>query len=299
MASLRSVTRSTLALALVFLWLTPTPARAAKRARLGADLEQKLATGSQTIEVIVSGGRGQVDALARKYGLTVKKYLRSGAVLGLNAGQLDALSQDEAIDHLAADASVRATNLTTETIGADQVWAGAGTLPPLSGKGVGVALIDSGIDARHVALAQRVVFTKDFIGGDGSDPFGHGTHVGALIAGVGGSTADTADLTGVAPAARIINLRVLDGTGAGRASDVIEAIDWAIENKSAFNIRVINLSLGAPVVQSYKDDPLCEAVERAVAAGIVVVAAAGNQGASADGARSTAASTRRGTRRAR
>src|SRR5204863_6165709 len=67
------------------------------------------------------------------------------------------------------------------------------------------------------------------------------------------------------------------------ASDVIEAIDWAIEHRGDYNIRVINLSLGAPVLQPYRDDPLCEAVERAVRAGITVVAAAGNFGKLADG----------------
>jgi len=67
------------------------------------------------------------------------------------------------------------------------------------------------------------------------------------------------------------------------ASDVIEAIDWAIDNRRAYNIRVINLSLGAPVLQPYSDDPVCEAVERAVAAGIVVVTAAGNYGVASDG----------------
>ncbi len=118
----------------------------------------------------------------------------------------------------------------------------------------------------------------------GRTSYGHGTHVGALIAGGAGTGADIADYSGVAPAARLINLRVLDAQGAGRASDVIEAIDWAIENRSAYNIRIINLSLGTPVVQSYQDDPLCEAVERAVSAGIVVVAAAGNYGVTKDGA---------------
>jgi serine protease AprX len=87
----------------------------------------------------------------------------------------------------------------------------------------------------------------------------------------------------MAPGAHIVSLRVLGDDGSGVASDVIEAIDWAVENRRAYNIRIINLSLGAPVVQPYRDDPLCEAVQRAVAAGIVVVAAAGNHGRTPDG----------------
>src|SRR5205814_2881981 len=75
-----------------------------------------------------------------------------------------------------------------------------------------------------------------------------------------------------------INLRVLDQNGAGTDSSVIEAIQTAISLKSTYNIRVINLSLGRQVYESYTVDPLCQAVEAAWNAGIVVLAAAGNQG---------------------
>ena len=78
---------------------------------------------------------------------------------------------------------------------------------------------------------------------------------------------------------------------------MIRGIDWVIANRVKFNIRVINLSLGAPVRQSWRDDPLCQAVERAHRAGIVVVAAAGNAGRTADGKRSMAGSRRPATRR--
>ena len=81
---------------------------------------------------------------------------------------------------------------------------------------------------------------------------------------------------GVAAGASLVNLRVLGDDGSGTASSVIEAIDWAIEHRRNTTSGVINLSLGAPVLQPYRDDPLCEAAERAVAAGIVVVAAGGN-----------------------
>ena len=88
---------------------------------------------------------------------------------------------------------------------------------------------------------------------------------------------------GVAPGANIISLKVLDAKGRGVAGDVIEAIDWAIANRTRFNIRVINMSLGGPVTQSWRDDPLCQAVERAYRAGITVVASAGNFGKAEDG----------------
>ena len=115
------------------------------------------------------------------------------------------------------------------------------------------------------------------------DRYGHGTHVAATIAGAPGQTADTSDYRGVAYRASIVNLRALGDDGSGTASNVIEAIDWAVDHRKQYNIRVINLSLGAPVLQPYRDDPLCEAVERAYRAGIIVVAAAGNFGATVDG----------------
>ena len=144
-------------------------------------------------------------------------------------------------------------------------------------------MIDSGIDTRHAALKRRVLVTRDFTGGDGMDRFGHGTHVAAIIAGRAGRTADTRDQRGIAPGAYLLNLRVLGDDGSGSASDVIEAIDWTIEHRHEYNVRIINLSLGAPVMQPYRDDPLCEAVERAVRAGLVVVVAAGNYGRTAEG----------------
>jgi serine protease AprX len=272
-------------LALVFSLLgAAAPATAEHKARLSADLADHLRAGSPSIDVIVHGTRDEAETLARRYSVRIRKVLRSGAVLRVTAGELEALRQDEAVDHLSADIRYRsAASVVAESIGADQVWAGTRLFRGLTGRGIGVAVIDSGVDPRHAALAGRIAATVDFTGGDGIDRFGHGTHVAATIAGAQGRLADTRDHRGIAPSARIINLRVLGEDGSGLASNVIEAIDWAIENRKAHNIRVINLSLGAPVLQSYRDDPVCEAVERAVAAGIVVVAAAGNFGMNKDG----------------
>src|SRR5207302_1358072 len=83
---------------------------------------------------------------------------------------------------------------------------------------------------------------------------------------------------GVAPNVNLVNLKVLDVNGGGAEADVISAIQTAISLKNTYNIRVLNLSLGRPVFESYTLDPLCQAVEAAWKAGIVVVAAAGNYG---------------------
>ncbi|MGE5245975.1 MAG: S8 family peptidase [Betaproteobacteria bacterium] len=259
------------------------PAHAAHRARLSADLADGLAVGSPAMNVIVDGDRATVDAIAARYNVTVKRYLTSGAVLRVNAGQLEALQQDDSIDHLSGDVPIRASDVTAEAIGADQVWAGEDSLQPLTGEGVTVAVIDSGIDPSHVALAHRVLASVDFTGGDGIDRYGHGTHVAALVAGQSAADANVPAFSGVAPGAYIVNERALGDDGSGTVSSVIEAIDWAIAHRRDYNIQIINLSLGAPVLQPYRDDPLCEAVERAVHAGIVVVAAAGNYGETQDG----------------
>ena len=170
----------------------------------------------------------------------------------------------------------------------------------LTGKGIGVAVIDSGITAWHDDLYltgpdspradPRVVHFRDFTtetspgiwaSDQPSDEFGHGTHVAGIIAG-NGFDSDGGRL-GVAPEAHLVGLKVLDADGTGYMSDVIAAIDYAIAVKDTYNIRVINLSVAAGVFESYNTDPLTLAARRAVDAGIVVVAAAGNLGATADG----------------
>jgi serine protease AprX len=269
-----------------------TPTHAQHRARVSADLADHLAAGSQSIDVIVHGDSATIDQIATRYNLVVKRHMKSGGVFTVTAGQLDALSQDETIDHLSGDTKIRPSDVTTETIGSDQLQDGGGNgvraddngVPNLTGDGIGVGVIDSGIDVRHRAFRKHPVrVTVDFTGGDGMDRYGHGTHVAATIAGAAGTGPDASAYHGVAPDAFLLNLRVLDDTGSGTVSNAVEAIDWAIDHREAYNIRVLNLSLGTPVLQPYRDDPLCEAVERAVKAGIVVVAAAGNFGRLPDG----------------
>ena len=121
----------------------------------------------------------------------------------------------------------------------------------------------------------------DFTGGNGKDAFGHGTHVAGIIGGNGANShcaTCTRDSAGMAPGVNLLNFRVLDQYGCDHDSTVIQAIDYAISLKDTYNIRVINLSLGRPVFESYTVDPLCQAVEAAWKAGIVVVVAAGNDG---------------------
>ncbi|MBV9769305.1 MAG: S8 family peptidase, partial [Bryobacterales bacterium] len=173
-------------------------------------------------------------------------------------------------------------DITTQTVHANTMWSSG-----WDGAGVGVAVIDSGVALKpDLATADgsqsRVVFSESFVAGeDASDDYGHGTHVAGIVAANGSQSSGpnfTHTFKGVAPGANIVNLRVLDGNGNGQESDVIAALDEAIALQSTYNIRVINLSLGHPVYESFLEDPLCQAVEAAWKAGIAVVVAAGNMG---------------------
>src|SRR5580704_9779247 len=175
-------------------------------------------------------------------------------------------------------------DIVTQTVNAPMAWATG-----LDGSGIGVAIIDSGIASKRDLMtsngtASRIVYSQSFVSGsDASDQYGHGTHVAGIVGGNGGASTGPnfkRTLKGIAPNANILNFRVLDANGSGYVSDVISAIDQAIQLQSTYNIRVINLSLGTPVYESYTLDPLCQAVEAAWKAGIVVVTAAGNYGRS-------------------
>ena len=160
--------------------------------------------------------------------------------------------------------------------------------PSCDGTGVGVAVIDSGINDNHDDLedstgVSRVVYHQDFTGtattnnsGAQWDLYGHGTHVAGIV-GANGALSN-GRFAGTAPNVNFVDLRVLDKNGSGSDSMVIAAIQRAIQLKSTYNIRVINLSLGRGISTGYANDPLCQAVEQAWRAGIVVVVASGNYG---------------------
>src|SRR6202167_1218753 len=156
----------------------------------------------------------------------------------------------------------------------------------LVGRELGVAVIDTGtyihpdLNAAN-SSRSRVVYRQSFIGGVLNDDFGHGTHVAGIVGGNGSSSDQQGafrTFKGIAPNANIVDLRVLDQNGASSDSVVIAAIQKAVQLKSQYNVRVINLSLGRQSFEGCSLDPLCQAVEAAWKAGIVVVVAAGNEG---------------------
>jgi serine protease AprX len=256
--------------------------------KLDSILKKRASLGDGQSRVIIRKADGAADAdvaaLVSLSGGSNKKKLANiaaGTALVPNAA-LKNLAKNPLIAHISHDRVIAGTmERTGATVGATTVREELG----VDGTGVGVALIDSGAMASHDDLAgtNRVIQFVDFVNGQGAsyDDYGHGTHVAGIIAGSGADSSGAR--TGIAPGAQLVVLKVLDASGQGRISDVIDAINYAIANRDALNIRVINLSIAAGVYESYDADPLTLAARSAVQAGIVVVASAGNFGRSADG----------------
>src|SRR5256885_11804219 len=265
--------------------------------KISPDLRQYPST--QKVQVVVQYAPGtqlNCSGLLGFLGCTLNSILKlGGTILGqlplvngvvaiLDGNGIVSLSNQSNVVYISADRPLSPTLSTAApAVNADFAWQSNYT-----GAGVAVALIDSGV-ANHSDLYQgmfpisRVVYQQSFVPGNSSaaDQYGHGTHIAGLIAGDGLSSTGffyNKTFKGIAPGAKIVNLRVLDANGASTDSVVIAAIDKAISLKSTYNIRVINLSMGRAVYESYKLDPLCLAVEKAWKSGIVVVVAAGNNG---------------------
>jgi subtilisin family serine protease len=171
---------------------------------------------------------------------------------------------------------------------ADEFWSDGYT-----GAGVDVALIDSGVvPVDGLAASGKVINGADLSFESQSkdlrylDTFGHGTHMAGIIAGrdnaipPGTRRFGSDSFVGMAPDARIVNVKVADVNGVTDVSQVLAAIDWVVQHRqdNGMNIRVLNLSFGTDGVQDYVLDPLTYAAEVAWRKGIVVVVAAGNRG---------------------
>ena len=163
-------------------------------------------------------------------------------------------------------------------VDAPRAWSQLG----LTGRGVGVAVVDSGVYP-HPDLAGRIVAAIDFTSAAPTvsniplnDLGGHGTHVAGLIAGDG--TRSGGLYTGVAPNANIIDVRVIDGHGGSNVSIILRGLQWILANRATYNIKVVNMSLGATPTGSYKSDLMATAAEILNFAGVAVVVSAGNTG---------------------
>jgi serine protease AprX len=265
--------------------------RAQYVASLSQDLLQWLSMPtSADVRVIVGGTQTELEPVLARHQLSVTRWLSNGVVVVVDAPALTALAADPAVAHLSGDIMVSPTMaISDQSTEAAHTWQGGpasfpyGPIAGVTGRGIGVAVIDSGISP-HKALAGKIVANVSLLADDPrvTDGYGHGTHVAGIIAGlpIASEGITPAFAGGIAPGAELVNVRVLSSAGLGYTSDVIAGIDWAIAQQAQYNIRVINLSLGHPVVEPAFTDPLCQAVARAVSRGIVVTVAAGNEGRS-------------------
>jgi serine protease AprX len=259
-------------------------------------------TPASTVEAIAQFKPGlserKARALVRAHHGRVTDRLPSlnGFAIKLAARDARALRRSKHVVNVTLNTRVHPTGVdggglaTTypKTVGADQLWAAG-----ITGKGVGVAVIDSGIsgdlaDFKNADGSSRI--TANVIGNPDAtrpgDDVGHGTHVAGIIAG-NSFNRDPADpahgaYIGIAPEANLITVKAADDAGDSTVLDVITALQFVVEHKDDLNIRVVNLSVASDTPGSYLDDPLDAAVEFAWHSGIVVVAAAGNRGDAGD-----------------
>jgi serine protease AprX len=252
-----------------------------------AIVQFKAKVSERKARAVVRAHHGRVtDRLPAIGGLAVKLAARDARSLRRSKWVLN-LTLNTRVHGTGVNGGTLATNYP-KTVGADKLWAAG-----ITGKGVGVAVIDSGIngdmpDFENADGSSRI--TANVLASPDAtrpgDDVGHGTHVAGIIAGnsFNRSSDDPArgSYVGIAPEASLVALKTADDAGASTVLDVITALQFVVDHKDDLNIRVVNLSVSSDTPSSYLDDPLDAAVEFAWHAGIVVVAAAGNRGDAAD-----------------
>jgi serine protease AprX len=273
----------------------------------GVQAGSSTASASPTVSVIVreapSAGNGP-ELLVGNLGGTVGRQIAliDGFVADIPADRVDlllasplvvAVTENQALQLASYDGFDPKTDLGSmywvagEVTGAGEFWNDG-----IAGKGVDVALLDSGVSlVEGLSATGKVVYGPDLSFESQSDTtrdvdtFGHGTHMAGIIAGrdrvaTKYDKGDESQFLGMAPDARIVSVKVADAYGATDVSQVLAGIDWIVQNRrsNGMNIRVLNLSFGTDGVQDYRLDPLTFAVEQAWHHGIVVVVAAGNDG---------------------
>jgi serine protease AprX len=207
--------------------------------------------------------------------------LVGGISVSVPAKWLDKLSRVDGLT-VTPDALVRVTGTTTGVAssqlwpyesGNSQLW--AGDLALYDGKTPAIAIVDSGVQNRS-DFGSRLIASVNLstLPGNTSldDERGHGTFVAGIAAGA------ASDLAGAAPVAPIVSVKVMDKNGQAKTSDIINACQWILDNKTQYNIRVANFSLHSSYGTNFYRDPLDRAVEKLWFGGVVVVAAAGNYG---------------------
>ena len=260
----------------------------------------------QRVEVIIqftrgvdaSQGRALVRSLGGEPGLGLP--IINGMSARLTASAARRLAASPLVHAVSPNAPIHESTLVNfdpgqlattfdQNTGATRLWNYS------TGRSVGVAVIDTGItgsvpafrtsqtDSTSRVTASAVV---DSNAGTAADRYGHGTDVAGLIAGNGGYLDSTDPIwgkyAGTAPDANLISIKISDDSGAATTLDAIYGLQFAVDHKAEYNIRVVNMSFRSTSAESYQTDPLDAAAEQAWFDGIVVVAAAGNLGTAPD-----------------
>ena len=222
--------------------------------------------------------------MAKTHGLEVHHTYKS-AVKGYSAkipkAKLDKVKKDPRVKVVVEDREVHAFAQTVST-GDSRIQ--FSTASANKGSGIGVAVIDSGIDLTHPDLVKNIIAEKSCVktARTANDDNGHGTHVAGIIAALNNTTG----VVGVAPEAKLIAIKVLNSKGSGTISNIVCGIDWIITNANKYNIKVANMSLGGGGVSDNNcgktdNDVMHQAICKARDVGITFVVAAGNDGADA------------------
>jgi serine protease AprX len=200
---------------------------------------------------------------------TFDKLLPGSAMIA-TPNAIKVLAQRPDVEMIWLDEEVHTTlDISVPLLGVPQVWSQG-----ITGKGVVVGIVDTGIDSTHPDVVGRVKAFKDFTGEGEIDNNGHGTHVAGIVGGTG--AASQGKYRGVAYECDFVVAKVLRGGGGGLMSDVIAGLEYCVEQK----VRVINLSLGGGGAND-GTDALSVACDNAVGLNIVVCVAAGNAGPAA------------------
>ncbi|MGI6526126.1 MAG: S8 family peptidase [Caldicoprobacterales bacterium] len=193
----------------------------------------------------------------------------------IDSDKLEDTARSDMIEYISDD--VKMTSLLN--VAAQEVGARIANDTGFTGKGIGIAILDTGIYPHQdfTRPRNRIVAFRDFVNNRQNpyDDNGHGTFVAGVAAGNG--TSSGGKYKGVAPEASLIGVKVMDEDGSGNSSDIIAGMQWVADHHQEYHIRIMSLSLGAKPSDS-RFDPLAAAVEAVWKKGIVVIAAAGNSG---------------------
>ncbi|HEY0101037.1 MAG TPA: S8 family serine peptidase, partial [Pyrinomonadaceae bacterium] len=228
--------------------------------KVSSDLREQLSkarSGDELVRVVLQDTGetgGNLSSLLRRNGARVDRHFRNldTRVVEVPVSMIDELAADPDVSYLSPDREVRSSGHVSATTGADAARPASllGANSALDGSGIGIAVLDSGIYTGHQSFkgkegVSRVAVNVDFTGAKRmslADNFGHGTHVAGLAA--GNSSLYSGGYTGIAPNSKLINLAVLNSQGKGNTSWVLNALDWVMNNRTTYNIRVVNMSLG-------------------------------------------------------